>query len=130
MRFRIRKAQIRDDLRQHFELFGEAVVALALGLGAMQGGGGFGPPTAPTNAMMTVFQNQAAAAQMVTRKARSSGMARRSGRFAERGVSLQSAAPRVRLARRKTVAGDFQHFNPLLHRLSPRNEAIPRNRRR
>jgi hypothetical protein len=68
MRFRIRKAQIRDDLRQHFELFGQDVIALALGLGAMQGGGGFGPATAPTNAMMTVFQNQGAAAQWLQEK--------------------------------------------------------------
>jgi hypothetical protein len=68
MRFRVRKAKIADDLRKNFDLYGENVVALALGIGAMQGGGGFGPATAPTNAMMIVFHNQSAAAQWLQEK--------------------------------------------------------------
>src|SRR5689334_22450758 len=55
MRFRIRKAQIRDDLRSQFELFGENVVAVVLGLGTMS--------AMPTQALLIVFQNQAAAAE-------------------------------------------------------------------
>jgi hypothetical protein len=68
MRFRIRKAQIRDDVRDQLELLGENVVALALGLGAMQGAGGFGPATAPTKAMMIVYQFQDAATQWLREK--------------------------------------------------------------
>jgi len=68
MRFKIRKAQIRDDLREQLELLGENVVALALGLDAMQGGGGFGPATAPTKAMMIVYQSQDAVAQWLREK--------------------------------------------------------------
>lgn len=64
MRFRIRYANIRSDLRPHFELYGKEVVALALGLGTVQGGGGIGAaPLLPTQALMIVHGNQDAAAE-------------------------------------------------------------------
>jgi hypothetical protein len=71
MRFKVRDAQIPNNLRQNFEGYGETVVSLALGLGAVQAPS-LGGATMPTNAMMVVFQNQEAAARWLQGKARSS----------------------------------------------------------
>jgi hypothetical protein len=62
MRFKVRRANIDQEVRTLFEQYGEQVVALALGLGTMQGSGGLGSaPVMLTRAMMVVFQNQDAA---------------------------------------------------------------------
>jgi hypothetical protein len=68
MRFKVRNAEIPNNLRQYFEGYGETVVSLALGLGAVTAPSiGFGAAM-PTNAMMTVFQNQEAATRWLQEK--------------------------------------------------------------
>jgi hypothetical protein len=59
MRWRIRRAKIPADIRGLFELYGKDVVAMALGLGTVAGGG----RELPTQALMTVHHNQQAAAE-------------------------------------------------------------------
>jgi hypothetical protein len=64
MRFKVRRANIRQDLRDLFTLYGTEVVALALGVGTLPvGGGGFGGTWSPTVALQTVHLNQQAAAE-------------------------------------------------------------------
>ena len=63
MRLTVRRAKISKDLREHFALYGTEVVALALGLGTVQGSGLGTAPVMPTNALMIVHGNQQAASE-------------------------------------------------------------------
>lgn len=68
MRFRVRRAAIEPQLRDRFEQCGDQVVALALGLGSIQSGGLGGGGAFPTDAMMVVHRNQAAAESWLREK--------------------------------------------------------------
>jgi hypothetical protein len=57
MRFKVRKANIPPYLRDELEALGEQVMALAMGLGVMKGGGLGTAPEMPTLAMMLAYQN-------------------------------------------------------------------------
>jgi hypothetical protein len=77
----IRKAKISADLRAHFDLYGKEVIAIALGLGTIQGGTGLGAaPVMPTRALMIVHGNQDAAAAWL-REQRDPDELREAGRF-------------------------------------------------
>jgi hypothetical protein len=58
-RFKIRRADIRAELRSMFELYGKEVVALALGLGMPLAGSRM----SPTAVLQTIHLNQDAAAR-------------------------------------------------------------------
>jgi hypothetical protein len=64
MRIRIRHANIDQDLRDWFELWGKEVVGLALGLGTQSGAPGLsGGVMMTTNAVITILNQQDAAAK-------------------------------------------------------------------
>jgi hypothetical protein len=64
MRFRIRRANIRPEVRDDFELYGSDVIALALGLGILP----YGNTGFPSAILRTVLMNQKDASEWLREK--------------------------------------------------------------